>query len=932
VVVVAVVATTYYYFVLERTPASQPPNSDPPIMSLGARFTSRKCPPGPGAHATCQLPFGLLYSPFAGNGAADNSDDDVPVVPGPAWQDDETDGALPPGLLCLTCLAYINLYATLVDNHSNSNANNSKTKCLWDCALCGARNVASSAAWLAASPALAAPVYHVRQPLVRPADTSGNAATVIVLVVDANLPAADLVAVGRAVADLSARDSNARRIRWGLVVLDEAVAVYQLGKAAAAADGQVVVVAAADVLTSHQALTDAMLATQDYLTRSDDDDDDDTSMRMIQTCLAALAAGSDENRPLHNTTAAATTTSPPLSRFERLKRQKAARQQQPRPDDSIAAVSPWLAARQRQKESGKASRCTGEALQVAMDLATAERDSRTSRVWLFTNGCPNLGDGSVVLDSESSSSNNNNVDRVDALKMARAAEFYHVLAATALEAGLAVDVFCTGAAALGLPAYQALVEPSAGYVLTHESFTTPHLTQHLQHIWEQTFVSRRPNAVNALSSCLLDVRVSSFLTPTHFCGPGELVEDAEKVVLASERSAFAAGAALAAKSGLKTNHLPSRDMLETCLTRCRVGRVDPMSTFSFMFQLNDFFQKDSFCYFQCVARHVDRTGDHLITRVTTHRLPLAKDVGEFLDALDEDVVPVVLAKEAVYRSMHGREVAGQQSQEAPNEEQLEQLAYATQLDLDATVARISNDYRLLGLQEGQRGLDLTEEGGVRAAGSSLDFAFPPELAEALKRLYHLRRGPLLSPGPMRSSDDRLQLRSMFLRFPLEESLAIMAPSLWAVLDPVGPLHLRELPAETLALWSTAVIAADNYHSLFVWCGKGAAEYSNAKEYCQQFLEARSEHRFPVPDMHILADGDSMSRRFTAFLSPSHGDPVEHSLAHFPGLTSLPPNELTSLRSKFQFYDASTDPSFRSWFWGITRATSTSKDEGWSLCE
>jgi hypothetical protein len=103
-----------------------------------------------------------------------------------------------------------------------------------------------------------------------------------------------------------------------------------------------------------------------------------------------------------------------------------------------------------------------------------------------------------------------------------------------------------------------------------------------------------------------------------------------------------------------------------------------------------------------------------------------------------------------------------------------------------------------------RRLDLTEEGGVKAAGSSVDFAFPPELADALRRLYHLRRGPLISPGPIQSMDDRAQIRSLFIRFPLGDCLCMMAPSLWSS----GPLagadgedsSLKSVPPETLALW------------------------------------------------------------------------------------------------------------------------------------
>lgn len=87
----------------------------------------------------------------------------------------------------------------------------------------------------------------------------------------------------------------------------------------------------------------------------------------------------------------------------------------------------------------------------------------------------------------------------------------------------------------------------------------------------------------------------------------------------------------------------------------------------------------------------------------------------------------------------------------------------------------------------------------------MDFAFPPELSEALRRLYHLRRGPFLSPGPLQSMDNRAEMRSLFLRMPLEDCLAMMAPALWSS----GPLDealarktpfMDDVPPETLALW------------------------------------------------------------------------------------------------------------------------------------
>lgn len=93
----------------------------------------------------------------------------------------------------------------------------------------------------------------------------------------------------------------------------------------------------------------------------------------------------------------------------------------------------------------------------------------------------------------------------------------------------------------------------------------------------------------------------------------------------------------------------------------------------------------------------------------------------------------------------------------------------------------------------------------KSSSSSLEIAFPPQLKEGVRRLYHLRRGALISPGPMRSMDDRAGMRQLFLRFPLEDCLGMMAPKLWStglIDDKVGASSIKKhsFPAETLALW------------------------------------------------------------------------------------------------------------------------------------
>jgi hypothetical protein len=186
-------------------------------------------------------------------------------------------------------------------------------------------------------------------------------------------------------------------------------------------------------------------------------------------------------------------------------------------------------------------------------------------------------------------------------------------------------------------------------------------------------------------------------------GPGDLIESPDGP-LVNEQAAFDQGVAMA-KQGLKHQKnkiVPSMDMLDSTLTRIRLGRYDPLSTFSVMLNFNDFFQHDEYAFFQCTVRFVDRDCRVLVTRVMTHRLSVASDVGEFLEAIDEEVVPVLLGKEAVYRSMFGKDVDMDHPFHAPHAGQLDNLAYDAQRDLDNTVFRISGAFRLLSLEQGTR--------------------------------------------------------------------------------------------------------------------------------------------------------------------------------------------------------------------------------------
>jgi hypothetical protein len=118
-------------------------------------------------------------------------------------------------------------------------------------------------------------------------------------------------------------------------------------------------------------------------------------------------------------------------------------------------------------------------------------------------------------------------------------------------------------------------------------------------------------------------------------------------------------------------------------------------------------------------------------------------------------------------------------------------------------------------------------------------------------------------------------------------------------------------------------------------GKGVIgpEYDEIQKQCKEFLLERSKNRFPMPHFHMLTEGNSMSRPFSACLAPSHADLEEdHQMAHFPALFGLSATDLTALCKKFRFYDEVSDNSIRRWFWSIASTSSNARDEGLSLCE
>jgi len=375
------------------------------------------------------------------------------------------------------------------------------------------------------------------------------------------------------------------------------------------------------------------------------------------------------------------------------------------------------------------------------------------------------------------------------------------------------------------------------------------------------FLDETSDNVECGTECIIDIRTDSFITPTQLVASGDVLSDNE--MIDNESSAFQEGSKLAAEKGIKTRNLPSKQAMELSLTRVQLGRVDPLNTFTVMMEVDDSIcEDDEYAFFQFVSRYASPAGDEEITRVFSYKLSVAKDVNDFISSIDDEAMSVVLAKVAVYRTLHGREETSDTRDitASGDAKAQEELAYDTQLDIDATVQRVSGAFRLLGLEEKSRSYSKRPKSKSKSrkknSESSLDLAFPPQLHETLNRLYHLRRGPLISPGPMRSMDDRAESRRLFLRFPLEDCLQMIRPtvlstgSIDGISSPWQWDKMLPFPAETLILWDNSIVAADFHDTLFIWSGTNckAKKYDVIREKFEIHLLEASKNRFPKPEL------------------------------------------------------------------------------------
>ena len=745
-----------------------------------ASFATHVIPSKPGLKGSFSIPLGCIVCPFPGADA----DGDLP--------NDAVDNMY----MCTTCLSYLNLYCPY-DSYSGR----------WTCVICQAENLAPSHVF--ASNAFNKNIVEYRQRIQNDKERNDEqsaemgkstihefsdsvkhkSATMIVM--DGNLPAHEAAAVLKCLGPQHQRGHDDST--YALIIFSEMVHVYQVGLRG---------LASADVYSSTLDPIESGVHVEDRMYWGSWDGLEYCASVVFGIADTGESMSMDQIPSLQEDSLECVFQ--PLSRMEQLRLKREARLKKGEtkviskklalnPFDVDQSADIFRTARIQSQSKKRSIRCTGEAVAYATRLVETSKYS-TCRILVFTNGCCNSGQASVISSSLSSSGDSNENRKVgdilDADKILSASLYFSKLGKHAFDRGIGIDVFCTGnGITIGAQSLLSLTNASSGYVLNHKSFDSSAFNKNLSYVYSRTFMMRSPSINNTmetyLNGCTVDVRYPTFILPNVMHGPCEQLNGTlSEILCQNEESIYS-------RCSGKERMISDR-IIES--TRCRFlfGRYDTKASLSLIMQVTQPVNLDEhhYAHFQFITRYLDlHDRNFVITRVISQRVPIARDDKEIFQSLNEDAIAVLLGKESAFRCMVAESSKTSKEYLSVYPVEINTFAEEVQNDIDATVHSIFKAYQTFNIRKNDTGLSDTD-----------NFNIPPDLCNTIKYLHHFRRGEILGSA-VQSIDERALLRDAMLRLPKEECLKIMAPCFWKCDIDASNHKFKPIPASTLVLWN-----------------------------------------------------------------------------------------------------------------------------------
>eukprot|EP00916_Digyalum_oweni_P002583 GHVL01004708.1.p1 GENE.GHVL01004708.1~~GHVL01004708.1.p1 ORF type:complete len:767 (+),score=92.44 GHVL01004708.1:74-2374(+) len=465
-------------------------------------------------------------------------------------------------------------------------------------------------------------------------------------------------------------------------------------------------------------------------------------------------------------------------------------------------------------------RCTGLALSVAVALLEGACQQQSSRVMLFCSGPPTVGPGQVValqLSEPIRSHLDLQKENPNAKLSKPAVKFYSTVAQRAIDASLAIDIFCFSLDQCGLHEMRVCVNKTGGHMVMGDSFS--------MHVFKDSL--RR--LVEADSTT----------------GQLAMGFNAKITVLTSKEVKICGAIGNCSSLNKKGAQVSETVIGEGNTVQWVIGALDKDTTLAFYFEvINQQNQlppgKQAFLQFQTLYQHASgRKHLRVLTLGCRYAEPNVIEIGP---GFDQEAAAVLMARFAVNR--------------AENEEPLDVLRWVDRMLIRLT-ARFA-DFR-------------------KDDPDSL--SFNPEFVNYPQFMFHLRRSYFLQTFNA-SPDETAFYRTILLRENTVNSLVMIQPALLQYSFDEGPptavlLDVQSLKPDVILLLDAFFHVVVWYgETIQAWKDAGydkQPEYQNFARLLEgphEDAKAILEHRFPAPKFIQCHAGGSQARFLLAKVNPS----------------------------------------------------------------
>lgn len=494
-------------------------------------------------------------------------------------------------------------------------------------------------------------------------------------------------------------------------------------------------------------------------------------------------------------------------------------------------------------EDTRSQRAAGTALNVAISLVeAATANSQTAVQVLFFAGGPCTfgpragGGGGVIVGPKLKDPLRSHSDIDAETNAARyyepARKLYQLLAQRAVHVGACVNIFAASYDQTGYAEMQSLTNDTGGVAVLTDSFTTTIFKQS----FIRTFSTDQSGYMEFGSDAVLSIKTSAALQLCGYLGQGSSLNRKSKDVVSPQDYTDRFKLGVPTQScAWKLSGVRANTTCSVFLTPSAATLTGPLASTGLV---------------QFTTHYIHSSGDVRL-RVTTISRPRVGSVGELVPYIDQEAMAVVLARVAVYKSLHGTHYS-------------ELIQW-----VDNLLIKMCKTY------------------GQYVMNDAKSFRLPSELTYFPQFMYHLRRSPFLQVFNA-SPDETAYYQHNLLVQDVNNSSIMIQPTLTGYDIDQEP---QPVLLDSLSIQPERILLLDTFFQIVIFHGATVAawrkagyaddpQYENLARLLEQPRKDAAElliDRFPLPRFVDTEARGSQARFLMARLNPSKGTGADESL-------------------------------------------------------